>query len=249
MDNAPVITVSGKSSYPGADPVVYERFSKWRQEVYLPVNMRVPQRRGLDYYQIVRESPLFPSIIAILHYENHSGWVDARKNTEAQSISNEFGIWMKRGILDFMWSSVYQLVKGSRSEVPYNEEKPDTRVDNAPILHLEAYRLTAEDAEKYHQWFTDYSSKVFIPLFMQKKGLKEYDFYKYIGISVNFDNLLLKEYPTYLSVIYFENIRDFENFEKSHELAVCKRTLRDIFPRGLEYQWYVQYELVQSWRK
>jgi hypothetical protein len=249
MENAPVITLSGQSRYPGAEPEVYERFSKWRQEVYLPVNMRVQQRKGLDYYQIVRESPLFPSIVAILHYENHSGWVDARKNPEAQSISNEFGIWMKRGILDFIWSAVYQLVKSYRSDSSNPEGKLDTRIENAPILHLEAYRLTAEDSGKYDKWFIDYCSKIFVPLFMKQAGLKGYDYFKYAGVSVNFDNLLEKEYPTYLSAIYFENIKDFENFEKSNELAVCKKTLRDIFPRGLKYEWYVQYQLIQSWRK
>ncbi len=139
MENAPVISLSGQSPYPGADPVIWERFSKWTQEVYLPVNMRLPQRRGLDYYHIVRESPVYPLGIAILHYENRAGWVEARKNPEAQSISNEFGIWMKRGVLDFMWSAVYELIKSYRSGSPNTEQKLDTLINNAPIMHFEAY--------------------------------------------------------------------------------------------------------------
>jgi len=249
MENAPVITLNGLGCYPGASPEVWERFRKWQQEVYGPVIMRVPQRRQVDFYQIVRESPLFPFLLGILHYENYAGWEDARKNPEAISISNEFVNWMKRRIIDFTWSAVYQLVKSYRSESSSSEEQPDTRIKNASFLHLEAYRLTMEDSEKYNKWFIDYCSNVFIPLFMKQAGLKGYDYFKYVGISVNYDNLLAEEYPIYLSAIYFENIKDFENFEKSNELAVCNRTLWDIFPRGLKYEWYVQYQLVQSWRK
>jgi hypothetical protein len=115
----------------------------------MSVVMRVPQRREVDFYQIVRESPLFPSILPILHYENYAGWEEARKNPEAQSISNEMSIWMKRRIIDFTWSAVYQLVKSYRSDSSNSEDQLDTRIENAPFLHLEAYRLTMEDSEKY----------------------------------------------------------------------------------------------------
>jgi hypothetical protein len=249
MENRPVISMSGVSCSPGADPEVYERFLNWMKEVYGPVIMRVPQRRQVDWYKIVRESPLFPPLLVILHYENYAGWEEARKNPEAISISSEMVSWRKRGIIDLTWSSVYQLVKSYRSESSNSEEKPDTRIENAPDLHLEAYRLQMEDSEKYNKWFTDYSSNVFIPLFMKQAGLKGYDYFKYTGMSVNYPNLLEKEYPTYFSAIYFENIKDFENFEKSNELAICKKTMRNIFPSGLKYEWYVQYQLVKSWRK
>jgi hypothetical protein len=183
-----------------------------------------------------------------LHYENYAGWEDARKNPEANSISNEFSSWMKRKILDFTWSAIYQMVKSYRSDSSNSEEQPDTRIENASFLHLEAYRFRMEDAEKYNKWFIDVCSPVFIPLFLKQVGLKGYDYYKHIGIAVNYENLE-QEYPTYLTAIYFENIKDFEIFEKSNELAVCRKTLRDIFPRGPKYEWYAQYQLLQSWKK
>jgi len=248
MGNARVISLNGGSRHPGADHEVYERFLKWEQEVYGPVSMRVPQRRQVDIYQIVRESPLFPSNLPIFHYENYAGWKEARKNPEAISVSNDNANWIKREIYDYSWSAVYQLVKSYRSEGSNPEEQPDTRIENAPFLHLEACRFTAEDSEKYNKWFVDYCSNIFIPLFMKQHGLQGYDYFKYIGVSV-MHNIFETEYPTYFSAIYFENMKDFENFEKSNELEVCKKTLRDIFPRGLKYEWYVQYQLVRSYKK
>jgi hypothetical protein len=249
MENAPVITMNAGSRYPGADPEVYERFLKWWIEVYGQVSMRVPQRRQVDMYQVLQESPLFPANLWILHYENYAVWENARKNPEAISISSEFISWMKRGIIDTAWSAVYQLIKSYRSDISKSEEQPDTRIENASFLHLEAYRLTVEDSEKYSKWFSDYCSNVFIPLFMKQPGLQGYDYYKHIGIAVNYENLMEKEYPAYLSAIYFENIRDFENFEKSSELAICRKTLRNIFPSGLNYKWYVQCELARSLKR
>jgi hypothetical protein len=249
MENAPVVSLNGTISYPGASPEVWERFLKWQQEVYSPVQLNVPQRRQVDAYQLVRESPVFPSILRILHYENYAGWAEGRKNPTANSISSEYSNWIKRGIVDVAWSAVYQLVKNYRRQSSNPEEKSDTTIENAPFLHLEAYRFKAEESEKYNKWFIDYCANVFIPLFMNQAGFKGYDYYKFVNISVNYDNLLEREYSTYLSAIYFENSKSFENFEKSHELSVSKKTLRDVFPHGLEYKWYVQYQLQQSWKR
>jgi hypothetical protein len=249
MENAPVISLNGQSRYPAADPEVWERFLKWQQEVYSPVQLNVPQRRQVDAYQIVRESPVYPSIVRIFHYENFVGWEEGRKNPEAQSISKENANWIKRGIVDVAWSAVYQLVKSYRSQSPDPEFKLDTRIENATFIHLEAYRFKEEESEKYRKLFSDYCSNVFIPMFMNQAGFKGYDYFKFVNISVNYDKLLEKEYPVHLSAIHFENINAFENFEKSHELSVSKKTLRDIFPRGLEYKWYVQYQLLQSWKR
>jgi hypothetical protein len=249
VENARVITLNGTSRYPGADPVVWERFRKWQQEVYGQVQMRVPQRRQVDMYQSARGIPLFPAILRILHYENYAGYEESRKNSEAQSISSEYSNWMQRGIIDVTWSAVYRLISGYRSERYNSTEQADTRIENAPYLHLEAYRLPPEDTEKYRKWFIEVCSRVFVPLFLKQTGFKRYDFFEFVNIAVNYDSLLYKEYPAYLSIIYFENPQAFENFEKSNELEVCKTTLRDIFPGGLKYDWYVQYELLQTWRK
>jgi hypothetical protein len=58
-----------------------------------------------------------------------------------------------------------------------------------------------------------------------------------------------REYPAYISVLYFENHEAFSQYENSPELSTAQRTLRSLFPLGLNYRWYVQYDLRLSLRK
>jgi hypothetical protein len=41
----------------------------------------------------------------------------------------------------------------------------------------------------------------------------------------------------------------FENYRKSPELVAFQKAIRNVFPNGLSLKWYVQYQLMQSWRK
>jgi hypothetical protein len=62
-------------------------------------------------------------------------------------------------------------------------------------------------------------------------------------------NASVTKYPQYLSLMSFDKIEAFENYTRSAELAASQKAMRNIFPYGLDYRWYVQYELVKSWRK
>jgi hypothetical protein len=57
------------------------------------------------------------------------------------------------------------------------------------------------------------------------------------------------EYPDYISIIYFDDLAAFENYQSSPELIAFKKAICNIFPNGLNYRLYVQYQLVKSWRK
>jgi hypothetical protein len=83
---------------------------------------------------------------------------------------------------------------------------------------------------------------------MRLQGIKGYDCCK----SVNLETLLNArewEYPDFLSAMYFKDIAAFENYAKSPERLAFQRAVANIFPNGLNYRWYVQYQLVQSRRK
>ena len=60
MENAPVIAITGISPYPGVEPELWDRFVKWNLEVYGPLMMRWPTRKGIDCYFIHKKTPLFP---------------------------------------------------------------------------------------------------------------------------------------------------------------------------------------------
>jgi hypothetical protein len=248
MGNAPVITLSGFSLYPDVDPEIWERYTKWASEVYAPLMMKYPARKGIDFYQIVRENPLYPFRLGIHHHETLTSQQNTVKTPEQVAIMNDSSSWVKRNVIDHIWSAVYQLVRGFRSAQALPGGKPDTRIQNAPVMHLEAYRLSPEGQDKYNKWFAEYGMNIFIPLFMKQPGVKGYDFYKFTGTQVT--NVVREtDYPAHLSVFYFENMQAFENFERNPERTTFHKIIRNVFPLGLNYSWYVQYQLIDSLRK
>jgi heme-degrading monooxygenase HmoA len=83
---------------------------------------------------------------------------------------------------------------------------------------------------------------------MKLPGLMGYDWYEDTKLRRTKEIRELN-YPEYLSIIYFENLKAFEDFEKSPELVALQKSMRSVFPRGLNLQWHVQYELIKSFRK
>jgi len=75
-------------------------------------------------------------------------------------------------------------------------------------MHLEAYRLSPENQDKYNNWFYEYGFNIFLPLFMKRPGLKGYDYFKFSRSAYRTD-IRETEYPAFVSMIYFENIQAF----------------------------------------
>jgi hypothetical protein len=178
MENAPVITVTGISHYPGADSELWERFTKWDDEVYGPTNLRTVGATEYDRYQIIKESPDYPERCMIYHFENLKAREDNVKNPEKIAISEDVSTWSKRGVREVIWSVHYELLKGFRREPGLKGNKEATKIENAPITNLEGFRLSPEEQEKYDEWLTNFGYS-FISLFIKLPGLKGYDFYKY----------------------------------------------------------------------
>jgi heme-degrading monooxygenase HmoA len=248
MGNAPVINMSFYSETPGADEDTVQRYYNWSVEVYQPMMMKVNGVTGIDRYILVRKSPDYPLNGVISHLKSIVDWGNSLKSPERTAIGEDLNSWVKRGVREGIWSAAYELVQNFRAGTASQRGKKDTKIENAPVMHLEAYRMPNEEQEKYNKWFNEYGSRVFIPLFMKTCGLKGYDYLKYSGFGpVN--QARETEYPQYLSVLYFEDVKAFEHFQESPEQVSFQSALRNVFPFGLNYKWYVQYQLVKSWRK
>jgi heme-degrading monooxygenase HmoA len=250
MENRPVIVLSGRSPTPGANPEVYQRYLKWQTEVYHPLVLKSSALTGIDNYQKIRETPQYPARITILHYQNLNDWRAYGNSPEFSAITQEQRSWVERGILDFIWFPVYGLIQSFRSQPFLVGGNGNTKIENAPFMHMEAYRLSPEEEEKCINWFNEYGCSVFMPLFMKIPGLMGYDRYEITALRrAGREYIEEMEYPRYLSLIYFENQKFFEDFEKSPELAGYLKVLRSVLPRRLKYDWYVQYQLVMRLRK
>ena len=248
MKNAPVISFSFSSGNLGVDPEVFERYTKWVNEVYMPMILNVPEVRGMDAFDIFRPTLQYPDAGVLSHYQNARDLENARKNPQWAAITPDVASWIKRDIRDYMWSAVFELIKSYRSGSAYPASKLDTMIENAPFISLEAFDLPPEEEQKFSEWFDGYGSNIFLPLFIKLPGLKGYDWYRHVGFG-RFQETKERNYPKYLSIIYFENTEAFDNFVKSPELASFFRAMRNVFSLGLPYKWYVQFQLRKSWRK
>lgn len=248
MENRPIITIMADSPTPGADSEVYERYWKWTREASAPIVIGIPEVAGLETYKIVKENREYPFTVSITHYQNIRGWSAFTPNSAGTAILKDLRSWEERGILEFIWYPAYALVKSFRSNLSSPNRQDTTMIDNAQIMYLEAYRTSPEEQEKYYKWFNDYGCNIFMPLFLKLPGLAGYDWCEDTGLRRRND-IRESEYPKYLSIIYFENLKAYEDYEKSPELVALQKSMRSVFPRGLNLKWHVQYHLEKSWRK
>ena len=103
-------------------------------------------------------------------------------------------------------------------------------------------------------WFAKWGYEFYIPLLTRLPGLKGYFLYKFIdigweGLPEFYKPKRPVEYPLYLSFVHFDNIESYEHYEKSIELAGFRDAMNNALSGGLDFRWYVQYQLVKSWRK
>jgi hypothetical protein len=245
MENAPSIGLNLVNIIPGADDETAKRYHKWVTEVYQPIQMKIPGLTGISRYGLVRKNPANPSICTIHHFKNIAAFENYVKNPERQAVTEDLVTWAKRGITEGIWSVHYALIHSFRLDAVTGGGN-DTMIENAPVMHLEAYWMTQEEMDKFNEWFNDYSC-VFVPLFLRNCGLKGYDYFNYYCPGPNL--AMEKQYPPCLSLLYFENLKAFDEFEQSSEMISFQRALRTVLPSGLNYRRYVQYQLTNSIRK
>jgi hypothetical protein len=248
VENKPVITLTSYSPAPAADAELYERYQKWSLEVYVPLNLKIPEILGLDYYKIIRETPEYPLITGVIHFNNIVDWSAYTPNSIGNALMKDIRGWDERGVSERIWYPAYALIRSFRNNPSPPAYGKSLIVDNAPIISLEAYRTAAVQDEQYYKWFNDYGCNLLMPLIMKLPGVAAYGWYEDTGRR-RWPDTRETEYPKYLSIIYFENVDSYENYAGSSELAALRKSLRSVFPRGLNFKWYVQYRLVTSCRR
>ena len=119
------------------------------------------------------------------------------------------------------------------------------------VVLLEGYSVSPEVEEKYQTWFARWGYQVYLPLIMKLPGLKRCVQYEFTPINITDGVAPIRsvEYPQYLNILTFDDLDSFEKYEKSLELSAFKGALQALLPVGLEHKWYVQYQLMKSWRK
>lgn len=241
MENRPHIDISGRNI--PAD--IEDRYLKWQDEVYHPTYMKLGAA-GIDRYKIVKKTLEYPGQISIFHRKDRNSFEENKKNPVRVDLQKDFDATFYR--LEWVWHDVYVLMRSFRND---SSSRESTIVDNAPLIHIEGYRVPAAEQGRYDQWFMRWASRVYIPVQMKSPGLKAYNCFKLSDLLMRFPgrNYVEVEIPPYVSILYFENIESFENYEASPEYAALKRSMEVELPASVATIWNVEYQLTKSFRK
>ncbi len=243
MENAPIVHIG----YLRVQPEYAERFGKWLMEAYWPLWMKSPLVRAVNRYQILKDTPEYPPTFTMMYFENFRAISNFWASPESVAVAEDFRVlWTKRG--EMGWGASYQLVRSFRDCSP-SVESPS--VEDAPVIHLEGISLSSEEEDTYDTWFEKWGCEVYMPLLMKMPGIIDCRCYRLLHYDLP-ESFRVRDpaaHPTRLSVLHFENAEAYEDYKKSLEKSAFEGALSATLRRGLNYKWYVQYQLMKSWRK
>jgi hypothetical protein len=241
MENLPLMLLRGRNV--PAD--LRERFQNWLFEAYVPLFLKQPSLKMVDFYQIIKENPLYPELLGVYHHSNINAFEKIHENPDWIAIFNDMNKSFSR--VEHVWGQNYHLLR-SFVNVTHPVANDPKSVDTS-IIHIEAFKLSPEEHERYKDWFVKWAYRVYIPVLMKLPGLKEYDHYQRLDVNHDVPSWnyigkpVVTECPPFISIIYFEN------YENSPELISFKRAINLEVSNNLVPEWYIQYRLMRSWRK
>jgi hypothetical protein len=126
-------------------------------------------------------------------------------------------------------------------------------MEQAPVILLYGVSLAADEWDKYHLWFNEWGYPVYLPMLIRMPGVIEYNRWWLTNIQSRMPPKPVisenPETPKDLSIFHFENLKAYQNFEKSREFAAFNKNLALEFPNGLNFKWNVVYRLSGRWTK
>ncbi len=113
-------------------------------------------------------------------------------------------------------------------------------MEEKPVIHIAARSFKPEEEEKHNNYFEKWFYEAYVPRLGEVTGLKGADRYRIVKES--------PRYPKYIQILQFDNLKAYEEYERSPDLAAMRTSFDANFP-GSDYRWFVQYQLARSWRK
>ena len=260
MDNAHLIGITGTKFDNKEDE---EKYDKWANGAYGPMLLNTTLM-GINRCLVLEEEPEYPKYITLNCTKNLEGFLTYAHSTERDAYYKDIrATWGNK--MERPWQVVYQIAKrfeNGSDALNEGKENADRNAvqekeytsENAPIIQLKGLSLSAGDWEKYDAWVNEWGYDVYIPMLLKVPGVTEYSrcWLSNVGWfgappkpGVSED----PKYPQDLSIIYFENVKAYQNFRKSKELAAFEKNLAAEFPGGLSYKWDVACRLFRRWTK
>jgi len=262
MDGANLIRISGLSFDSRESE---EKYDKWHAGAYAPMLLSA-REQGLEHYLLLEETPAYPKIIFLGYYDNLENFLiysnSPERNAYFKDTQTTWGDKMER-----RWGVLYQVVRRFKNEAAIpdagdidkshsNVQMKEYTPEKAPVVLLKGLSLSVDEWDKYDTWIREWAYDVYIPMLLKVPGVNEYTRCWLSNVDVGYSGSTPKpgatesvNYPQDLSIIHFENVKAYQNFLKSKELAVFEKNLATEFPSGLTYKWSVAAWLLRRWMK
>lgn len=249
MDNTHLLSIT---AYDFQNTEDREKYIKWRDGAYAPMLVSSTPTAGVENYQILQEKAEYPFTFSIGYFQNLEDRLDVIRTPEYIAYQKDLeASWGSK--YKYRWQTLYHVVKRLKNDKLIFDEHKDYTPENAPVILLYGAGLSTEEWEKYHIWFNEWGYPVYLPVLLKVPGVIEYSRWWLSNIRNRMPpkpNMSEDpKYPQDLSIIYFENLKAYQNFEKSREFAAFNKTLAAEFPNGLNYKWNVVYRLTGRWTK
>ena len=245
MENAPVLTISGRQ----IPPEIEEHYNKWYDAAYGPIFVKIPGSRGIDRYKIIRKNYILPNTLDLYHNENLEAQKKRSAHTDRMAVIRDSATTFHQ--IRRFWYSTYELIQSFKNDSSRHQPVQNTIVENAPIIHIEGYKIPETEYGKFELWFNKWASQIYIPLLLKIPGVKECNFFKLIDFkdpayaSVRF---VETDIPRFVSITYLESPESFDNFNQSKEVGAFRGSLELGFPDSLKIVWDTEYQLFASYR-
>jgi hypothetical protein len=245
MENAPVVYAVTFN----IPPEIEERYNKWATEVYLPLLTKTSLVSEIDRYRIIKPNPEIADNLTLYYFDNLEAYKSMIASQVRQDIYKDVATTFSQRKI--VWARPYWLLRSFKNYSSASKSK-NVPTETAAVVHIEALELSPQEKLRYDEWFTKYAYRIYIPVIMRLPGLRSYSRYLDTGEgpeAVTPSRPQESKYPVYLNILYFENLKAFEEYESSPELASFKRDMKHEVSDSLVTKWYFQYELIKSWRK
>ncbi len=245
MGNAPVLSISGRQ----IPPEIEEHYNKWYDAAYGPIFLKLPGSRGIDRYKIIRKNYILPNVLGLYHNGSFEAQKKRSVNEDRANVIRDSSITFHQ--IQRFWYSTYELMRSFTNDSSSHERIENTIVDNAPIIHIEGYKVAETEYEKYESWFNKWASQIYIPLLLKIPGVKACNFFKLIDYKdpVYADVRFVEtDMPRFVSIIYLENPESLDNFSQSEEFGAFRGSIELGFSDSLKIVWDTEYQMFASYR-
>jgi hypothetical protein len=112
-------------------------------------------------------------------------------------------------------------------------------MENAPVISIVSRYFLPGEEGKHNDYYEKWFFEAYVPFLNENVGLKGAERYRIVK-----DN---PDYPKYIQLWYFKNLKEYQTFEKSEECQAVLSAMDANFP-GTDFRWWAQYWVVNSWR-